>query len=356
MMTDNEWNALTRYITGECSLDEREAMRRWLAEDAARSRLAFEMELINRASLLSQSEWDPKDGWQRLLVRAQHVRIEPSPRRHRTAWVLVPRSAPRNRLALWAVAAAVVFAVAIANQLRARASSARAPGQSTARVFSTRRAQVARVELGDGTVVSLAPESRLAVPADYGAASRAVTLEGEAYFRVVHDSLRPFVVRAGRGVVHDLGTTFLVSSYPIDTATRVVVAEGRVRVRPADAPEASGAVLERGDLARIGRSGVPVIQHGVAVGPYLGWTRGQLIFYRAPLPEALEQLGRWYDVRFILQDSSLRARHLTMSLRTTSADAVAEAMGLALGLRVERRGDTITLRPDARAIVRGRRP
>ena len=50
----------------------------------------------------------------------------------------------------------------------------------------------------------------------------------------------PFTVRAGRGVVHDLGTAFVVTSYPGDTVVRVVVAEGRVRVRAADGEDLGG--------------------------------------------------------------------------------------------------------------------
>lgn len=359
MTMDHEWIALARYVAGECSPDERETMRRWIAEDADRARLALEMELIGRASALDRSAWNTPGAWERLLVRAQRGATAPTPRARRALTLLAPQSRSRGWIAGWALAAAVVLAAgALAwTQLRVRAArTSLASATSAERVFSTRRAQAAEVRLGDGTVVSLAPESRLVVPAGYGAIGRTVTLEGEGYFRVTHDSLRPFIVRAGRGVVHDLGTAFVVTSYPGDTVVRVVVAEGRVRVRAAESPAGSGPVLGRGDLARLGSADAPVVRHDVDVAQYLGWTEGRLVFYRAPLPDALEQLGRWYDVRFVLKDTALRARRVTMALPTTSADALVEALSLALDLRAERQGDTITLRANAHTPTGGQQP
>jgi transmembrane sensor len=153
--------------------------------------------------------------------------------------------------------------------------------------------------------------------------------------------------------VRDLGTAFAVTSYPGDSTMRVVVSEGRVRVSMAGQSTTSGPVLQQGDLVNVGHAPSPRVERGVDVGQYLGWTQGRLSFYRAPLSDVVVQLGRWYDLRFVLQDSTLRARRVTMSVSTSSADALVDAMGAALGLRALRRGDTITLRADTHASARG---
>ncbi len=46
----------------------------------------------------------------------------------------------------------------------------------------------------------------------------------------------------------DLGRRFAVRAYPEDSVARVVVAEGKVALRPADAPAGSGTALSHGDL------------------------------------------------------------------------------------------------------------
>jgi ferric-dicitrate binding protein FerR (iron transport regulator) len=354
---DNDWMALARYAAGECSPEERETMRHWIAEDEERARLAFELGLIGRASVLDRTEWNTNAAWERLTVRAGAPL--PSPTRPRVSRPLTmprTRSVVRNKLTVWGVAAAIVLAASGAWMLRdqfAKAPPIAAIDSTAERDFGTKRAQVAEVRLRDGTTVSLAPESRLTMMPGYGTTERSVRLNGEGYFRVTHDSLRPFIVHTAKGDVRDLGTAFAVTSYPGDSTLRVVVAEGRVRVSMAGQPAANGPVLVHGDVAQVGSAPTPRVEHGVDVGQYLGWTQGRLSFYRAPLSDVVVQLGRWYDLRFVLEDSALRSRRVTMSVSTTSADALVDAMGAALGLRALRRGDTITLRADTHASSTG---
>jgi hypothetical protein len=63
----------------------------------------------------------------------------------------------------------------------------------------------------------------------------------EAYFDVVYEQDRPFIVRAGDLVAKDLGTQFTVRAYPEDAGARVVVREGRVAIRVAGGGEPSNA-------------------------------------------------------------------------------------------------------------------
>jgi transmembrane sensor len=357
---DNDWMALARYAAGECSPEERESMRHWIAEDEERARLAFELGLIGRASVLDKTEWNTNAAWERLTVRAGAPQSQPvRSRSGRPLAILQTRSPFREKLAVWGIAATILAAAGGTYAMRgqfARTSTIAAVDSAAERDFGTQRAQVAEVRLRDGTTVSLAPESRLTVVPGYGVTERAVRLDGEGYFRVTHDSLRPFTVHTARGDVRDLGTAFAVTSYSGDSTLRVVVSEGRVRVSVAGQPAADGSVLEQGDVVHVGHASSPRVEHGVDVGQYLGWTQGRLSFYRAPLSDVVVQLGRWYDLRFVLQDSSLRARRVTMSVSTTSADALVDAMGAALGLRALRRGDTITLRADAHSSVTGAQP
>ncbi|HEV7704970.1 MAG TPA: FecR domain-containing protein [Gemmatimonadaceae bacterium] len=360
---DNEWTALARYAAGECSPEERETMRRWIAESEERTRLAFELELIGRASVLDRAEWNTNSAWERLSVRAGAPQpspessrsTAPSPPPSRSGRPLTMLHSPisnRVKLRVWGIAAALLVAVAGAYVFRGRLASTptiAAVDTTSERDFGTQRAQVAEVRLRDGTTVSLAPESRLTVMPGYGTAERAVRLVGEGFFRVMHDSLRPFTVHTAKGDVRDLGTAFAVTSYPGDSTLRVIVSEGRVRVLIAGQTSPSGPVLEQGDVAHVGSASTPRVEHGVDVGQYLGWTQGHLSFYRAPLSDVVVQLGRWYDLRFVLQDSTLRTRRVTMAVSTTSADALVDAMSAALDLRAVRRGDTITLRADPHA-------
>jgi transmembrane sensor len=353
MITESEYVRIARYVAAECSADEGEATRLWIAASRERQQLAEEMRAIAAASSLDNELWNTSGAWERLVVRAESRPAGSGRARQRRPMSLATTWAvPARRSRVWIVAAAAAVVLAAGAVVRL-GIVAHAPGVTrspvvAAREFTTRRAQLAQVRLSDGSTVDLAPESRLTVPANYGSARRDVTIDGEGFFAAVHDARLPFIVHSGSAVVHDIGTKFVVRHYAGDSLVRVVVSEGSVRLRGKGAAEASGPVLARGDLGRVNYSGAVAISHGVELDRYIGWTSGRLTFSDAPLGDALEQLGRWYDVRFVLGDSALTKRRITMSVPTTSIDALLDGIGLALDLRAERLGDTITIRAKTR--------
>jgi transmembrane sensor len=183
--------------------------------------------------------------------------------------------------------------------------------------------------------------SRLAV--SYGKSVRSVELQGDAYFDVRHDASKPFTVRVGRAVVEDIGTTFTVESDAGD-ATSVSVLTGSVRLRSSDSAANSGAVLAAGDRGSMGTDGsVRAYPHSVT-DDVAAWTSGKLVFKGAPLVRVTGELRRWYGVTLKV-DSSLADRHLDAQFSDESVDQVLKIIGLDLGARIERQGDTATVTP-----------
>jgi transmembrane sensor len=163
-------------------------------------------------------------------------------------------------------------------------------------------------------------------------------LHGEAYFDVVHDTTRPFVVRAGGVSVRDVGTRFAVRA---DGTKRVqvVVTSGSVALRSAATTD-GGVLLAAGDVGTVQPDGRVTSQHAVEAGQYLAWMRDSLVFRDASLREVSEELRRWYGVVLRVEDSSLADRHLTMTFAGDPLDRVLRVIGLGLGADIERRGDT----------------
>ena len=88
-----------------------------------------------------------------------------------------------------------------------------------------------RSVLHDGTTVWLNAGSRLIYENDFKGRTREVRLEGEAFFDVVHDPGRPFIVHASGIDIEVLGTTFLVRSYPEDRHIEATLYKGSVQVK-----------------------------------------------------------------------------------------------------------------------------
>jgi transmembrane sensor len=84
--------------------------------------------------------------------------------------------------------------------------------------------------LADGTTVTLAPQSVLRYPADFGGQERTVSLNGEAQFDVSAKTDHPFKVRENELVVTVLGTLFSVKKQSGDSVLVVELMRGRLKV------------------------------------------------------------------------------------------------------------------------------
>ncbi len=324
MHSDDErrYLLLDRYLAGEASAGDAQAVRDWLAADPEHARLLDDLRLIRRVAAGRVPESSTDATWAK-AVKALGVAPRPRP-----VWrLLVPALA----------AAAVVIAL-----IGGRGLLRRTPQW---REYATTAAQRMVVRLQDGTQVTLAPKSRVRYAADYGTARRDLYLDGEAYFQVAPDSQRPLRVHTTQSVTEDLGTAFVVRAYD-QRATEVVVAEGRVALSRADTTAAFRApalVLEARDLGRLDSSGVATVRRGVDVGGYLAWTRGVLAFDGTPLGEVVRTLERWYNVEIRVADSALAARRLTATFQNESIDLVLQRIALTVGLRVERADGSVIL-------------
>ncbi|GAB4000395.1 FecR family protein [Spirosoma daeguense] len=86
------------------------------------------------------------------------------------------------------------------------------------------------VLLSDGSLVTLQPKSRLSYPKQFTQNSRTVFLKGEAFFDVVRNPDRPFLIYANQTVTKVLGTSFLVRAFECEPNVVVTVRSGRVSV------------------------------------------------------------------------------------------------------------------------------
>jgi transmembrane sensor len=159
----------------------------------------------------------------------------------------------------------------------------------------------------------------------------------------VHDSTRRFVVHTRTANTEDLGTRFGVRAYDADTATRVVVAEGRVAVRlpSGGGPETKAWLLGGNQAAEVAANGSVAVREHVDVARLLAWTEGRLVFDDTSLRDAVPVLERWYDLDVQLVGATIGQRRFTTTFRDESATEALRLIARALELRVESHGTSV---------------
>ena len=161
--------------------------------------------------------------------------------------------------------------------------------------------------LADGTRVYLNSGTRLDYPTGFGSENRSVTLDGEAFFDVVSDTGRPFIVRTPGMDITVTGTLFNIMSYAGEPAEATLV-EGRVSVAAGEHPTID---LFPGQQARIDTNDKMPEVRQVNVNDFTSWTRGVFTFRDMHLRDLAMRLERWYDVEISFVDPAIADMRFT---------------------------------------------
>jgi transmembrane sensor len=169
--------------------------------------------------------------------------------------------------------------------------------------FFTGKAERAVIELRDGTVVRLGPESRLTLLASRE--QREVTLSGRAFFAVAKQSGKRFTIHTAAGALTVLGTRFDVEARERDL--RLIVVEGRVAVA---SPEGRSEIAA-GEMSRVldGKR-LPTVSVPDAA-QFVEWVGNFLAFQSTPLSEVALEIERKYGMPVEIADSVLAKRTIT---------------------------------------------
>ncbi len=211
-----------------------------------------------------------------------------------------PRRATRRRLGIGLAGGAIAACIAalLASQVLLAMQAD----------YVTDTGQTHQVTLADGTVGTLGGSSALAV--NYSATERQVVLlRGEAYFRVTHDSHRPFSVRAAEMTARDIGTAFDVE---IEThVLQVAVQSGSVAVTYDPGRSSLAATLTAGDRISIDRATGRASRGTESAGAVGTWQTGRMVVEDVSIDEVVQRLRRYFQGYIWVRDDALLNRRIS---------------------------------------------
>jgi ferric-dicitrate binding protein FerR (iron transport regulator) len=255
----------------------------------------------------------------------------------------------------WSVAASLAIAITVLVLFNYNSEQ----GLQQPNVFSTKNGSRSKVEMPDGTQVWLNVGSKLAYdPVKYGKSIREVKLTGEAFFDVVKDKDRPFIIHAEAMNIKVLGTAFNVKAYAGDKRTEASVIRGSIEIsfddRPTEKiilkpnekisvinpavktlPGVKATVNETAhDESTISVSKVTYLPRDSAVVE-TSWVENMLVFRNRPFNDVARDMERWYDVSIRFSDSSLIDRKLTGSFKNESITDALNYLKLTVGFEYQ---------------------
>jgi transmembrane sensor len=173
-------------------------------------------------------------------------------------------------------------------------------------IYQTLAGETLHITLHDKTSVHLNALSSLTVDKSFGKKRRAVTLTGEAYFDVAHNTNKPFIVTTQELCITVVGTAFNVKSYANESHF-VAVSKGKVKVKLTNYTSPTILVAEgQAVTTSPDRSGLIAIPN--PIGNPNDWGNGILQFDQMSINEAINLLHRTFGKQIFCLDSNLLSR------------------------------------------------
>jgi transmembrane sensor len=172
------------------------------------------------------------------------------------------------------------------------------------------RGQRSVLLLPDGSKVWLNADSNLDFSKDFNTSStREVFLKGEAYFDVVRNPNKPFIVRTSAISIRVLGTAFNVKSYDEDRTIETTLVHGKVSISKIGATrEDEQLILAPNQRAVFRKSSNTINVEQVAAERNTAWRFEKLVFDETPFYDVIARLERWYDVKIHVGEQELSCR------------------------------------------------
>lgn len=243
-------------------------------------------------------------------------------------------------------------------------------------VYNTGVGEQRIVRLGDGTRVTLNSESKIVVR--LARTQRHVTLvQGEAYFEVVHNRRRPFIVTVGNHDVTDVGTAFMVRYNNGNAA--ITLLEGKVVVSARDSRSLAAAADLAGSAANgTGRQISPDGRHAAArkemaqvvtlvpgerlvlaagapprldepnIDVVTAWRRGDVVLERTRLDEAIAEMNPYEIRKLVITSPEIDRLKISGIYHVGDGAGFAETIAKLYHLRVIRTNGEILIAPPAR--------
>ncbi|HRO45769.1 FecR domain-containing protein [Agriterribacter sp.] len=206
------------------------------------------------------------------------------------------------------------------------------------------------IQLPDGSKVMLNAGSTIHIAGDFNTASRELTLVGEAFFDVVRDTGRPFIIHTSTMDIKVLGTVFNVRAYPGDKTSETSLLKGSVEVTVRNKEKKKIYLHPNEKIILPNISDVPPVKNSKVTDKAtatenfkitgltynttdstlteVSWTENRLAFNDNSFETIAAELERWYNITISFTDEKVKEYRFTATFNQKNIEQVLQALQL----------------------------
>lgn len=249
-------------------------------------------------------------------------------------WNQVQTARPQRAIAQWMRYAAIFILASVLGFMADYFLNPEESGISSTRIeYSSEKGSVSTIHLEDGSAIWLSSGTKLVIDKNQKGETIA-KLNGEAYFELIPNPNRKFIVDLGQFQVRDIGTTFNVRAYESEQTISTTLVDGQI-----DLIKDSGKsflTVKPGEYVQYNKTNNVIAVNQQDPSIVTAWKDGKFVFIDQPLSEICMELENWYNVEIQIDDQNLAdTKYTSIVKRTTTVQMVLQILALTDNIHYE---------------------
>ncbi|MGC4022204.1 MAG: DUF4974 domain-containing protein [Cyclobacteriaceae bacterium] len=172
--------------------------------------------------------------------------------------------------------------------------------------------------------------------------TREVKLDGEAFFDVAHDPLKPFIISTDEIKIKVLGTSFNVWQDQKTNEIKADVTRGKVMMYNND----KSIIIEAGMVGVYHKQTKDFELIKMSNQNAIGYATHSLSFSNSTMDEICSQLSKAYGVQFVFENEKLHDCRLTTEYQNKSLSFILNVIEESLNIKYQIKNDTVYISGD----------
>jgi ferric-dicitrate binding protein FerR (iron transport regulator) len=353
------WFLLSRNLSGEATPDEKEALMKALQQQP---------DLMQQYELL-QRLWKPghNNSIEEIETKIGHI-LRRSANETAATDQLINTPSTENKFRFLKIARWAAALVGISLAVWTYTTLGPTARKDDNEIF-TKKGSKTRTLLPDGSTVFLNAGSSIVYDPNFSGNTREVTLQGEAYFDIVKQPEKPFIVHAGDINIRVLGTAFNVKSYAEEPTIETTLIRGQVQITYDTYKKGDPIYLHPNQKIVLPKIGITLSKettdtsseaHSLATRTTAivnldtslrenerletAWIYNRLEFRSDRFEGLAKKLERWYNITIHFEDEQVRSLAFTGSMENETVEQAFRALSVAVPFQFEIKGNDVYIK------------
>jgi ferric-dicitrate binding protein FerR (iron transport regulator) len=179
-----------------------------------------------------------------------------------------------------------------------------------------------RLDLPDGSVVWLQPNSEIKYPKEFDPTKRQVFFSGQAYFDITHNPYSPFIVSVKNLKINVLGTKFYVKAKSSNDHIETGLISGKVNLTG----EGFEKTLLVNEVVIFSSKRNSIIETRSLQQNAFEWNSNSMVFSNCDLGTLLNNISDWYGLECYIDPKIDVNKKITITIREESIQEIAEIL------------------------------